>query len=262
MIIGGCYNRLDHADKRGPGSSIIVDRISKRFRIPHERKTTLLENLLGFFHGGKYTYEEFWALREVSFEVRPGEAFGVIGPNGGGKSTLLKLLAGVLYADSGSITINGQIAPFLELGVGFQPDLSAKENIFLYAAVMGLTRDQTRAQYDDILEFADLKRFESMKLRNFSSGMYLRLAFATAIHTDPDILLVDEVLAVGDAAFQQKCRQKIDQVRMAGKTILLVSHQLDTIQRLCRRCLLLSQGRLVAVDETEKVIQIYQRLMG
>jgi len=243
-------------------ASITVSGVSKRFRIPHEKKTTLLENLLGFFHGGKYTYEEFWALNAVSFEVLPGEAFGVIGPNGGGKSTLLKLLAGVLYADSGSIRINGQIAPFLELGVGFQSELSAKENIFLYSAVMGLTRDQTRAHYEDILEFAELKRFENMKLRNFSSGMYLRLAFATAIHTDPDILLVDEVLAVGDAAFQEKCRRKIDQIRSAGKTILLVSHQLDTIQQLCRRCLLLSQGRLVAVDETEKVIQIYRRLLG
>jgi lipopolysaccharide transport system ATP-binding protein len=242
--------------------SLIVERVSKRFRIPHERKTTLLENLLGFFHGGNVTYEEFWALREVSFSVAAGETFGVIGANGGGKSTLLKILAGVLYPDAGSVAVNGQIAPFLELGVGFQPDLSAKENIFLYSAVMGLTREQTLAHYAQVLEFAELKRFESMKLRNFSSGMYLRLAFATAIHTDPDILLVDEVLAVGDAAFQHKCRRKIDQIRSAGKTILLVSHQLDTIRALCSRCLLLAGGQVAAMGATEAVIAEYQRLSG
>jgi lipopolysaccharide transport system ATP-binding protein len=168
----------------------------------------------------------------------------VIGPNGCGKSTLLKVLAGVLYPDSGRVRMNGKIAPFLELGVGFQSELTAKDNVYLYGAIMGLTRRDVDKRYDEIMDFSELKRFENMKLRSFSSGMYVRLAFATAIQTDPDIMLVDEVLSVGDESFQRKCGQKIDEIRRAGKTILLVSHSLGTVQTLCDRCLLLNGGRI------------------
>jgi len=198
----------------------------------------------------------------VSFQVKHGETFGVIGPNGCGKSTLLKVLAGVLYPDSGRVKINGKIAPFLELGVGFQPELSARDNVYLYGAIMGLTRKDVDQRYDEIMDFSELKRFENMKLRNLSSGMYVRLAFATAIQTDPDIMLVDEVLSVGDESFQKKCAKKIDDIRRAGKTILLVSHALGTVKQLCSRCLLMNQGRMVSVGETDSVLAEYERMMN
>jgi lipopolysaccharide transport system ATP-binding protein len=242
-------------------NAIIVENISKRFRIPHERKFTVYEHIVGFLKGGAYSFEEFNALQDVSFTVKHGETFGVMGPNGCGKSTLLKVLAGVLYPDHGSVRINGKIAPFLELGVGFQPELTAKENIYLYGAIMGLTRKEIDNRYDEIMDFSELKRFENMKLRSFSSGMYVRLAFATAIQTDPDIMLVDEVLSVGDEAFQEKCRQKIDEIRKAGKTILLVSHALETVRELCDRSLLLNGGRAVAVGKTDRVLIEYGKMI-
>jgi ABC-type polysaccharide/polyol phosphate transport system ATPase subunit len=214
------------------------------------------ENLIGMFSGEK-GYDEFWALKDVSFSVKHGETFGVIGPNGSGKSTLLKMLAGVLYPDSGSIKVNGRIAPFLELGVGFQPELSARENIYLYSAIMGLTKREVERKYEDILEFAELKRFENMRLRNFSSGMYVRLAFSIAIQTNPDILLLDEVLAVGDEQFQRKCSEKIDEIRKSGKTIILVSHNLGAVKSLCKKSVLLTNGHIKANGDTFKVIESY-----
>lgn len=241
-------------------NAVVVKNLSKRFRIPHERKLTVYENIVGLIKGGSYTYEEFQVLNDISFTIKHGETFGVIGPNGSGKSTLLKILAGVLYPDCGSIKMNGKVAPFLELGIGFQPELTAKENIFLYGAIMGLTRKQIEERYEKILDFAELKRFENMKLKNFSSGMYVRLGFSTAIQADPDLMLVDEVLSVGDESFQKKCGQKIDEIRMAGKTILLVSHSLGTVKQLCSRCLLMNQGRMVMVGETEKVLLEYTRM--
>ncbi len=241
--------------------AIVVEGLSKRFRIPHEKKGTFYDHLVGLVKGGSYSYEEFWALKDVSFSVKEGETFGVIGPNGCGKSTLLKILAGVLYPDSGKVRMGGKIAPFLELGVGFQPELTATENIRLYGAIMGLSRRDTDEKREDILEFAELKRFENMKLKNFSSGMYVKLAFSTAIQTDPDILLVDEVLSVGDETFQKKCAQKIKEIRRAGKTIVFVSHALGTVRDLCERCVLLDEGQVVSMGETEQVVEEYVRMM-
>lgn len=237
--------------------AIVAEHLSKEFRIPHDRKVTMYEHLVGLLKGGKYSYEQFQALDDVSFTVRRGETFGVIGPNGSGKSTLLKILAGVLYPDSGTVRVNGKIAPFLELGVGFQPDLTAKENIFLYGSIMGLTRKEIGKRYDEILDFSELRRFENMKLKNFSSGMAVRLAFATAVQTDPDILLVDEVLAVGDEAFQRKCGEKIEEIRRQGKTIIIVSHALGTVQELCERCMLLQGGKAISLGATDNVIHDY-----
>ncbi len=242
-------------------NAVVVERLSKRFRIPQEKKRTVYENLIGLFRGRGSGYEEFSALHDVSFSVKQGETFGVIGPNGSGKSTLLKVLAGVLYPDDGRIEINGKIAPFLELGVGFQPELSARDNVYLYGAIMGLTGKEVSCRYEEIMDFAELKRFEHMKLRNFSSGMYVRLAFATAIHTDPEIMLVDEVLSVGDEAFQRKCELKIDEIRRAGKTILLVSHALGTVRQLCNRSLLLNSGKIMAMGKTEEVLKEYDRMI-
>src|SRR3990172_774751 len=202
--------------------AIIVQNVSKHFRIPHEKKTTLFEHIKGAITGGSSQYEEFWALKDVSFTVKKGETLGIIGENGSGKSTLLKIIAGVLSPDSGSVKVNGRIAPFLELGVGFQGDLTAEDNARLYGAIMGMTKQEMENKFEEIFEFAELGRFRNMKLKNFSSGMYARLAFATAIYTDPDIILIDEALAVGDEAFQRKCYDKINGFKKDGKTIVTV----------------------------------------
>jgi lipopolysaccharide transport system ATP-binding protein len=239
-------------------NAIIVDHINKQFRLPHERKITVYQHLTGIFHGGSYSFEVFDALQDVSFAVKHGETFGIIGANGSGKSTLLKILAGVLYPDSGSVQVNGRIAPFLELGVGFQPDLTGKENIYLYGSIMGLSKKEIALKYEEILEFAELKRFESMKLKNYSSGMTVRLAFSTAIQTDPDILLVDEVLSVGDEAFQRKCFDKINEFKANGKTIIFVSHGLDTVGQLCERSMLLDHGHVRSIGTSGKVVDDFR----
>ena len=241
-------------------SAIIVDNISKKFRIPHEKKNTVFQNIVGLIKR-QFDYEEFWALKDVSFEVNKGEALGIIGRNGSGKSTLLKILAKVLYPDSGSVSLDGKVASFLQLGVGFQPELTARENVYIYSSILGLRRKQVNTLYDDIFDFAELKKFENMKLKNFSSGMNLRLAFSTAIHAIPDTLLIDEVLAVGDEAFRKKCQDKINQFKTEGKTIVFVSHALDTVKELCQRAMLLNEGRIVTMGDTEKVINDYLAML-
>jgi len=241
-------------------SVIIVDNVSKRFRIPKEKRSTLFQNLVGVVKR-QLEYEEFWALQDVSFQVEKGETFGIIGRNGSGKTTLLKILAKVLYPDRGAVTINGRVASFLELGVGFQPELTARENVYIYASILGMGKKQVDKVHDDIFEFAELKKFQDMKLKNYSSGMYLRLAFSTAIHAHPDIMLVDEVLAVGDEAFQKKCLAKIEEFRRQGRTIVLVSHNLGTVKQLCQRSLLLDNGRAVSLGTTDKVVTDYLKLL-
>ena len=241
-------------------SAIIVDNVSKKFRIPHEKKTTVFQNIIGLIKR-QFNYEDLWALKNVSFEVNKGEALGIIGRNGSGKSTLLKILARVLYPDSGSVSLDGKVASFLELGVGFQPELTARENVYIYSSILGVSRRQVDKAYDDIFDFAELKKFENMKLKNFSSGMYLRLAFATAINATPDTLLIDEVFAVGDEAFKKKCRDKMNQFKAEGKTIIFVSHNLITVQELCQRTLLLHAGRIVTMGDTERVINTYLAML-
>jgi lipopolysaccharide transport system ATP-binding protein len=241
-------------------SAIIVDNVSKRFRIPHEKKNTVFQNIIGLVKR-QFDYEEFWALKNVSFEVNKGEALGIIGKNGSGKSTLLKILARVLYPDSGTVSLDGKVASFLELGVGFQTELTAKENVYIYGSVLGLSRKQVDRVYDDIFDFAELKKFENMKLKNFSSGMYLRLAFSTAIHATPDTMLIDEVFAVGDEAFRKKCRDKMNQFKAEGKTIVFVSHALDSVKDLCRRSIFLHEGKIVTMGDTEKVINDYRAML-
>ncbi len=236
--------------------AIVVDNVSKKFRIPHEKRNTVFQNIIGVIKG-QFSYEEFWALDRVSFEVQRGETIGVIGPNGSGKTTLLKILAGVLYADHGSISVNGRASSFLDLGAGFQSELSAKDNVFLYSSILGVSRRETRKRYDDIFDFAELRKFENMKLKNFSSGMYMRLAFSTAIHADPENLLIDEAFAVGDESFQKKCISKINEFRQQGKTIVFVSHSMQSVKDICHRSLLLRNGHLVSIGETEKVINDY-----
>jgi len=237
--------------------AIEVNNVSKRFKIPREKRTTVYENITGLFKGNRYSYEEFWALQDVSFKVKKGETLGIIGENGSGKSTLLKLIAGVLYPDTGKVRVNGKIAPFLELGVGFQPELTAEENVRLYGAVMGMTKTEMEVKFEEIFEFAELERFKEMKLKNFSSGMYMRLAFATAIATNPDILLIDEVLAVGDEAFQKKCFNTINEIKRKNKTIIFVSHDMETVKKLCKNSIYLDHGIIRYKGSTEKVIYDY-----
>jgi lipopolysaccharide transport system ATP-binding protein len=241
-------------------SAIIVDNISKKFRIPHEKKNTVFQNIVGLIKR-QFSYEEFWALKDVSFEVNRGEAFGIIGRNGSGKSTLLKIMARVLYPDSGSVNLDGKVASFLQLGVGFQPELTARENVYIYSSILGMGRKQVDKVYNEIFEFAELKKFENMKLKSFSSGMNMRLAFATAVHAVPDILLIDEVFAVGDESFKKKCSDKMDQFKTEGKTIIFVSHALDAVKALCQRTILLNEGRIVSMDDTEKVINDYLAML-
>lgn len=238
-------------------NSIVVNNVSKRFLLPHEKKNTLVQRIAGLIKR-QMSYEEFWALRDVSFEITQGETMGIIGPNGSGKSTLLKILAGVLYADRGSYHIDGKISSFLDLGVGFQPELTAKDNVYIYSAILGVSRKETRKRYSDIFDFAELRKFENMKLKNFSSGMYMRLAFATAVHADPGNLLIDEAFAVGDEAFQKKCIDKINEFRRQGKTIIFVSHNMKSVRELCTRSMFLRQGKLAYIGDTEQAIKEYQ----
>lgn len=234
---------------------VIVKNVTKEFIIPHERKTTLFEGLAGVFRPN--TYEKFTALNDVTFTVKRGESIGIIGDNGSGKSTLLKLIAGILTPTSGSVWVKGRITPFLELGVGFQQELSARENIEVYSTIMGLPDHQIQKNIDNVLEFAGLTNFRDAKLKNFSSGMHVRLAFSTAIQIQPEILLMDEVLAVGDIEFQQKCLEIVNEYLRSGVTILFVSHDLSSVRRFCKKTLLLNNGRMVAFGNTSEIIDRY-----
>lgn len=236
-------------------TAIEVEHLHKTFRIPHEKRTTIFETLTGFFKPP--TYETFYALKNINFTVEEGEALGIIGENGSGKSTLLKIIANILRPSAGSVTALKKLTPFLELGVGFQSDLTAAENIKIYGTIMGMQKREINDKLDDIIEFAGLEKFKDTKLKNFSSGMQVRLAFSTAIQTDPEILLMDEVLAVGDMEFQQKCLGVLEQYRKEGVTIVFVSHDLGSVRRFCDRALLLNHGEQVALGETGEVIDKY-----
>ncbi|GLI45397.1 ABC transporter ATP-binding protein [Methanoculleus bourgensis] len=236
-------------------SVIDVEHLEKVFRIPHEKRTTVFEALTGLLRPTHY--KTFQALQDVTFSVEEGEMLGIIGENGSGKSTLLKILAGIMRPTSGTVSINRRLTPFLELGVGFNPDFTAVENIRTYATIMGLSKREINGKIDNILEFAGLETFRDAKLKNFSSGMQVRLAFSTAIQTDPEILLMDEVLAVGDMEFQQKCMDVLNRYRNEGVTIVFVSHDLGSVRRFCDRTLLLRQGEQVALGETDEVIDRY-----
>jgi len=240
---------------------ISLENLSKTFLVPHQRRTTLKESFVDFLAAGLWrrpVNEQFFALTDVSLQITAGEFVGIIGPNGSGKSTLLKLLAGIYRPDRGQLQVSGSIAPLLELGIGFQQDLSARDNIFLNAVLLGLPAAKTRKILPDIVEFAEIGHFLDLKIKNYSSGMRQRLAFAIAAFIDADIYLCDEVFAVGDESFQAKCLQVFQNWRAAGKTIILVSHNTGQIASICDRAVLMQGGRIMADGEPQSVVSLYQ----
>jgi ABC-type polysaccharide/polyol phosphate transport system ATPase subunit len=236
--------------------AIAVDAVSKTFRIPHEQRTFVKEYFLHPFRHA--TYEQNDALRDVSFSVESGEFFGIVGPNGSGKSTLLRILAGIYVPDRGSVRVEGLLSPFIELGVGFNVELNARDNIRINTTLAGLTKQELDEKFDEILAFAELERFVDQKLKNYSSGMLVRLAYATAIQIPFDVLLLDEVLAVGDEAFQAKCFATFDRFKEEGKTVVLVSHSLELMEGFCDRVLFLDRGVVGALGEPNEVVATYR----
>ena len=233
-------------------TAVEVTNVSKSFRIPHEQRTYFKEYFLHPFR--RATYERNDALMDVSFSIGAGEFFGIFGPNGSGKSTLLRILAGIYVPDSGHVRVNGLLSPFIELGVGFNLDLNARDNIRINATLAGLTQRQLDAKFDEILEFSELERFVDQKLKNYSSGMLMRLAYSIAIQIPFDVILLDEVLAVGDESFQQKCFATFDGFKAEGKTVVLVTHQHNLLRGFCDRVLLLEGGAVSAIGSPEDVI--------
>jgi ABC-type polysaccharide/polyol phosphate transport system ATPase subunit len=235
--------------------ALAVKHVSKDFKLPHERKSTLKEWVLHFH---KPKFERLHALHDIDFEVKRGEFFGIVGRNGSGKSTMLKIIGGIYQPSKGSVTINGTLTPFIELGIGFNPELTGRENVYLNGAILGLTRREINAKYTEIVEFAELARFMDQKLKNYSSGMQVRLAFSIAIRAHNDILLIDEVLAVGDAAFQAKCLNFFQQLKDdPTKTVIFISHDMEAVRRYCDRALMIEDSKAIIQGNTGKVIDEY-----
>jgi ABC-type polysaccharide/polyol phosphate transport system ATPase subunit len=246
------------------GQIQIID-VSKAFTIRHNKTGSLKSQVIGVFYKRyREQKETLWALRGVSLNIAPGEAFGLVGRNGSGKSTLLKVIAGIYPPTKGKVELpNGaRIGTMIELGVGFHPELTGKENIFLGASIHGLSRKEIEDIYAAVVEFSELGEFMDTPIKNYSSGMHARLGFALAVQLDPDVLLVDEVLAVGDEAFQQKCMDQIERFRAQGKTIILVSHSPDTVKSVCDRACVLDHGRLVFLDKAAEAIERYHQLLA
>ncbi len=235
-------------------AAVIIDHVSKRYRLYHERNQSMKAALL---RGRRARYEDFLALDDVSFEIKEGTAFGLIGENGSGKSTMLKVMARILRPDGGSITTRGKVSALLELGAGFHPELSGRENVYLNGAILGLSRREIDSRFDEIVDFSGIEQFIDAPVKNYSSGMYVRLGFAVAINVDPAVLLIDEVLAVGDQEFQNKCTEKISQFRREGRTIVVVSHALSSVRELCDEVALIEHGRLIQVGPAVDTIDHY-----
>jgi len=233
--------------------------ITKLYKIPHEKNVTLFETILGYVKN-QFTYEDLYALKNVSFRVNKGEIVGLVGKNGSGKTTLLKILGGIIPQTKGEFHIEGTVAPLLGLSVGFHHELTAQENLYLYGAILGVPRKEIKENLDRIFEFAGVGKFKDMKIKNFSSGMIARLAFAAMVQTNPDVLLLDEIFAVGDKDFKPQCFSVFRDYKQRGKTIIFASHDLDAVAEHCERTLLLDKGELRAFGNTKDVIQQYLTL--
>ena len=233
---------------------IEVRDVAKRFRLYHERNQSIKAAVM---RGGRASYEEFWALDDVTFDVDEGTTFALVGENGSGKSTMLKCLAKILRPDRGTIEVQGKMSALLELGAGFHAELSGRENVFLNGSILGLSRKELEARFDEIVDFAGIERFIDMPVKNYSSGMYVRLGFSIAINVDPDVLLIDEVLAVGDEQFQRRCLERVADLRSAGKTIVVVTHSLNTVRNLCDAAVWLDHGKVRAIGSAGEVADSY-----
>jgi len=238
-------------------SPIVLQDVSVRYRLPKERIRSVKEFVIRSFKG-RIEYEEFWALRNITFQVSPGEMLGIIGRNGAGKSTLLKLIARVMKPISGTVRVRGKVGPMIELGGGFDHELTGRENVYLFGSILGISHREMEKKVDAIVEFAELADFMEAPLRAYSSGMIARLGFAVVIAVDPDIMILDEILAVGDTAFQEKCHAHIAKFRQAGGTILFVSHSLDQVLKFCDRALWLERGKIKNWGDTAGVVRQYQ----
>ncbi len=233
--------------------------VEKKFRIYHERHQTLKETVLA---RKRTSYDVLWALKDVSYDFERGRTYGIIGENGSGKSTLLKIIARILRPDKGDVVINGRVSALLELGAGFHPDLTGRENIYLNGAILRLPKKEIDARFDEIVEFSELEYFIDVPVKNYSSGMYMRLGFAIAVNVDPDILLIDEVLAVGDESFQKKCLAKLESIKESGKTIVFVSHDTGSVEKLCDSALLIDQGKMISSGKVGAVVDKYHALLS
>lgn len=236
--------------------AIKVDSVSKAFKLPHEKHSTIKSLFINVFRG-KRTFERQHVLSDISFDIKKGEFFGIVGRNGSGKSTILKLLAGIYSPDKGHILVNGALTPFIELGVGFNPELTGRENVYLNGALLGFNRKEVDAMYDEIVSFSELKRFMDQRLKNYSSGMQVRLAFSIAIRANTPILLLDEVLAVGDSAFQAKCLEYFRTLKKEGKTVVFVTHDMGSVQDFCDRALLLDAGKIRSIGTPTDIASLY-----
>ena len=235
-------------------AAVTVEHVSKRFRMYKERNDSLKSMVM---RGKKSVHEDFWALKDVSFEVPQGTTFGLIGKNGSGKSTLLKCLAKILWPEEGSISARGKQASLLEVGSGFHPELSGRENVFLNGSILGMSRKEITRKFDDIISFSGVGHFIDQPVKNYSSGMYVRLGFSVAVAVTPDVLVVDEVLAVGDATFQKRCRTKFKEMKEEGRTVILVSHSMATVKDMCDEVAWLNEGELKMIGKTNDVVKAY-----
>ena len=240
--------------------AIIVKNLHKSFRLPTEQSFGLKQTIFNRLRGIK-GYKEQKVLKGLDFEIRQGEFLGIVGRNGSGKSTLLKILAGIYYPEKGEITINGNLVPFIELGVGFNPELTGRENVYMNGALLGFSNAEMDKMYDDIWKFAELEPFQDQKLKNYSSGMQVRLAFSIAIRARGDILLLDEVLAVGDAAFQQKCNDYFKELKKHHQTVILVTHSMEDVKKFCTRAILLESGKIIEEGDPHKVANAYTKML-
>jgi ABC-2 type transport system ATP-binding protein len=238
--------------------AIVVENVSKKFRLSGHKVRSIKEGALRL---GRNTYEEFWALKDISLTIDEGETIGILGHNGSGKSTLLKCISGILKPTSGEVRLRGRIASLLELGAGFHPDLTGRENVYINASFLGIPKKEIAKHFDDIVAFAELEHFIDQQVKYYSSGMYVRLGFAVAINVDPDILLVDEVLAVGDEVFQKKCIDRVEELQNEGKTILFVTHSADLARKICDRVVVLDHGDMVANGVPGESIRIFREYL-
>ena len=251
--------RIEILDPNAP--AISVKNLHKSFKLPTEQSFGLKQAIFNRLRGIK-GYKTQKVLKGIDFEIQKGEFVGIVGRNGSGKSTLLKILAGIYYPEKGKVTINGSLVPFIELGVGFNPELTGRENVYMNGALLGFSNDEMDTMYDDIWDFAELKPFQDQKLKNYSSGMQVRLAFSIAIRAHGDILLLDEVLAVGDAAFQQKCNDYFQSLHDQGQTVILVTHSMANVRRFCSRAILVDNGKVTLDGDPNTVADEYNKILG